>query len=114
MPAKRSAAKSRAKKPAKAKPRADRWRVRATYTGEKQFRRGERVWVGFLFKGGERVECIGPSQRKPGTTTIQRVKVEELADLRLEFHPNGFKRADMESDLLDLLKAAELAKKSKT
>jgi len=107
---KKSPAKARAKKAASAKSKADRWCLFATYLGEKQFRRGERVRLGCVGKGAIRVECFGPSQRKPGNYTVQWVKAEDLADLHPEWDSLGRKRAYVDAEMSELLQAAAVAK----
>jgi hypothetical protein len=119
MPAKRAPAKKpQVKKTAKRTPRADRWCLFATYIGEKQFQRGERVRLRQLGKGAAHVECIGLRKAKPtrswhGKYSLQWVKTEDLADFQLKRDSNGRKRADVEPELIALLQAAELANKSK-
>jgi hypothetical protein len=105
-PAKRHSAKTGEQKP-------DRWRIVGTYVGEKQFRCGERVGLGFVSQDARRVECVGPSQRKPGKFTVQWVKAEDLADLHLEWSCIGRKQAGVLQELASLQEAAAAARQQK-
>jgi hypothetical protein len=108
--AKKATAKSTAKK--SADKQRDQWRLVGTYIGEKQFRRGERLGLGYVSKRAQRVECSGPSLRTPGKYAVHWVKAEDLADLHLERSSPGRRQAGLLKELAELLQAAAAAKKS--